>query len=172
MLTAQREDTRTLLAFLDQLPKQPKTTHRRRGDAPDDRRSFLEVQGSRGNRHRDVTWQVLLHLELQEGDVVHRLLQACFQEAGPANQALTKPPLAIAAAAAAGDHSTYWLDPLTERETEVLRCLAEGSSNRQIADELILAEGTVKFYVHTVLDKLGVHNRTQAVIEAKRQNII
>jgi LuxR family maltose regulon positive regulatory protein len=64
------------------------------------------------------------------------------------------------------------IEPLTAREVEVLRAMAEGFSNHEIAEKLILAEGTVKFYVHAVLAKLGVHNRTQAVIEGKKQNII
>ncbi|TRZ50938.1 hypothetical protein D4S03_05920 [bacterium] len=64
------------------------------------------------------------------------------------------------------------VEPLTAREIEVLQAMAEGLSNRQIAEKFILAEGTVKFYVHAVLEKLGVHNRTLAVIEAKKQKII
>jgi LuxR family maltose regulon positive regulatory protein len=63
-------------------------------------------------------------------------------------------------------------DPLTPREVDVLRLLAEGMSNRAIAEKLVLAEGTVKYYVHTVLDKLGVSNRTQAGIEAKKHKLI
>jgi LuxR family maltose regulon positive regulatory protein len=63
-------------------------------------------------------------------------------------------------------------DPLTPREADVLRLLAEGMSNRAIAEKLVLAEGTVKYYVHTVLDKLGVSNRTQAGIEAKKHKMI
>jgi LuxR family maltose regulon positive regulatory protein len=50
--------------------------------------------------------------------------------------------------------------------------MAEGLSNNQIAEKLILAEGTIKFYVHSVLEKLGVHNRTQAVMEAKKIKLI
>jgi LuxR family maltose regulon positive regulatory protein len=50
--------------------------------------------------------------------------------------------------------------------------MAEGLSNRQIANQLILSEGTVKFYVHAVLEKLRVHNRTQAIIQAKERNLI
>jgi LuxR family transcriptional regulator, maltose regulon positive regulatory protein len=64
------------------------------------------------------------------------------------------------------------VEPLTAREVEILQAMAEGLSNRQIAEKFILAEGTVKFYVHAVLEKMGVHNRTQAVIEAKKQKMI
>jgi LuxR family maltose regulon positive regulatory protein len=64
------------------------------------------------------------------------------------------------------------VEPLTSREIEILQAMAEGLSNHQIADKYILAEGTVKFYVHAILAKLGVHNRTQAVIEAKKLKVI
>ena len=58
------------------------------------------------------------------------------------------------------------LAELTERERAVLELLASGKSNRQIANRLSLTEGTVKGYVSTVLDKLGVQDRTQAALLA------
>lgn len=54
--------------------------------------------------------------------------------------------------------------PLTQRQRDVLRCLREGKSNKQIAYELGLSEGTVKIHVTAVMRSLGVRNRTQAVI--------
>ncbi|GAA1088312.1 response regulator [Nocardiopsis composta] len=57
-------------------------------------------------------------------------------------------------------------EPLTPRETEILRLLAGGFTNREIADALFLAEGTVKNHVSTVLAKLGVKDRTRAVLRA------
>jgi LuxR family maltose regulon positive regulatory protein len=74
--------------------------------------------------------------------------------------------------ASSRDQTSILVEPLTARETEILKLMAEGLSNSQIAAKLILAEGTVKFYVHSVLEKLGVHNRTQAVMEAKKIKII
>jgi DNA-binding NarL/FixJ family response regulator len=56
--------------------------------------------------------------------------------------------------------------PLSDRELDVLRLLAGGCSNREIAAELFLAEGTVKNHVTTVLGKLGVRDRTQAALRA------
>jgi LuxR family maltose regulon positive regulatory protein len=64
------------------------------------------------------------------------------------------------------------VEPLTPREQDVLRLLAQGFSNRQIAEKLILSEGTVKFYVHTVMEKLGVRSRTQAIVKAREINLL
>ena len=57
-------------------------------------------------------------------------------------------------------------DPLTERETEILRFMAGGYSNREIAGALRLAEGTVKNHISSILSKLGVRDRTRAVLKA------
>jgi DNA-binding NarL/FixJ family response regulator len=57
-------------------------------------------------------------------------------------------------------------DPLTERETEILRLMAGGYSNKEIANALTVAEGTVKNHVSSILSKLGVRDRTRAVLKA------
>lgn len=57
-------------------------------------------------------------------------------------------------------------DPLTERETEILRLMAGGYSNKEIANSLNVAEGTVKNHVSNILSKLGVRDRTRAVLKA------
>jgi DNA-binding NarL/FixJ family response regulator len=63
-------------------------------------------------------------------------------------------------------------EPLSEREREVLRLLADGLSNREIAAQLVLAEGTIKNHVSTILDKLHAANRTQAARVAREQGLI
>src|ERR1041385_7967464 len=65
------------------------------------------------------------------------------------------------------EHSDSISEPLSEREVEILRLIAHGASNREIADKLFLAEGTVKNHVTNILGKLGVRDRTQAAIKAK-----
>ncbi|MCY1138989.1 response regulator transcription factor [Actinoplanes sp. Pm04-4] len=62
--------------------------------------------------------------------------------------------------------------PLSEREREVLRLLAGGRSNREIAAAMFLAEGTVKNHVTTILGKLGVRDRTQAALRARELGLL
>lgn len=57
-------------------------------------------------------------------------------------------------------------DPLTTRETEILRLMASGFSNKEIANSLDVAEGTVKNHVSNILSKMGVRDRTRAVLKA------
>ena len=61
---------------------------------------------------------------------------------------------------------------LTPRELDVLRLLAEGFANKQIAGRLVVSEKTVKTHVSSILSKLGVQDRTQAALLAVRQNLL
>ena len=63
-------------------------------------------------------------------------------------------------------------EPLSARELEVLRLLAAGKSNQQIADELVVVRDTVKKHVGHILDKLGAANRTQAVARARALGLL
>jgi DNA-binding NarL/FixJ family response regulator len=63
-------------------------------------------------------------------------------------------------------------DPLTDREIEVLRLMTGGFSNREIADSLHMAEGTVKNHISNILAKLGVRDRTRAVLKALEQGLV
>jgi NarL family two-component system response regulator LiaR len=62
-------------------------------------------------------------------------------------------------------------DPLTEREVEILRCVAQGLSNQEIADVLVLSERTVRTHVTNILTKLHLANRTQAALYALREGL-
>ncbi len=61
---------------------------------------------------------------------------------------------------------------LTEREQEVLNALAQGLSNREIADKLTITEGTVKNHVSSLIDKMGVRDRTQAILKGQELGLI
>ena len=64
------------------------------------------------------------------------------------------------------------VEPLSEREREVLVMLAQGIPNKEIADRLHIAEGTVKNHVSNILGKLQVQNRTQAANFARKQGLV
>ena len=64
------------------------------------------------------------------------------------------------------------VESLTERELEVLRLIAAGLSNQEIAQELIITVGTVKRHVHNIYGKLGVQNRIQAAARANQLNLL
>jgi two-component system NarL family response regulator len=61
---------------------------------------------------------------------------------------------------------------LTERELEVLRLVAQGMANKDIAKELFISENTVKNHVRNILDKLRLHSRMEAVVYAVRENLL
>ncbi len=63
------------------------------------------------------------------------------------------------------------VDPLTEREVEVLRLVAQGMTNDEIAAQLVVSERTVRTHVSHILDKLHLANRTQAALYALREGI-
>ena len=63
-------------------------------------------------------------------------------------------------------------DALTPRQEEVLRLLAEGKSNLEIADSIFISEGTVKAHVRAILRKLGARDRTQAIMVAMRRGLV
>jgi DNA-binding NarL/FixJ family response regulator len=63
-------------------------------------------------------------------------------------------------------------EPLTERETEVLQLVAEGKSNQEIAQSLVISESTVKNHLRNILGKLHLRNRIQAAVYAVRQGLV
>lgn len=81
----------------------------------------------------------------------------------------------IVRAALAADHDFPSLDPpdpLTPREVEVLRLMVGGYSNREIADALHVAEGTAKNHISNILSKLGVRDRTRAVLKGLEMGLV
>jgi LuxR family maltose regulon positive regulatory protein len=79
-------------------------------------------------------------------------------------------PHPAAAALQPGTHPL--IEPLSERELEVLRLIVAGYSNREIADRLVIAVSTVKWYVNAIYGKLQVESRTKAIARARELNIV
>lgn len=96
-------------------------------------------------------------------DYIHTLLAACDAEqrtpAPPAHHPLASPAQALA-------------EPLSERELEVLRLVAQGLSNREIGERLFLALNTVKGYNRVIFEKLQVARRTEAVARARELGLL
>ncbi|MBI5936293.1 MAG: response regulator transcription factor [Betaproteobacteria bacterium] len=80
------------------------------------------------------------------------------------------PPQLLGSAAEIADGSV--LSRLTDRQREVLRLLADGKTNKQICRDLELSEGTVKVHLNAVYRVLGVANRTEAALLARRLNLV
>lgn len=118
--------------------------------------------GARGYLLKDVTLDQLTHAvhalagggTLIAPSITDRLLRAITSGPSPVGEGA--PPV----------------QPLTERETEVLRLVAHGYANRQIAEILVLSEGTVKNHVSSLLAKLGARDRTNAVLRALHEGLL
>jgi DNA-binding NarL/FixJ family response regulator len=72
----------------------------------------------------------------------------------------------------AGTKKRLTLDTLTPRETEILKYLARGKSNREIAEALVISAGTVKTHIQRLTPKLGVSDRTQAAVRAVEAGLL
>ncbi|MFW6184261.1 MAG: helix-turn-helix domain-containing protein, partial [Chloroflexota bacterium] len=70
------------------------------------------------------------------------------------------------------EHTMPLAEPLTAREQEVLSLVGQGRTNRQIAEELVLAHGTVRWYLRQIYAKLGVEGRREAVARARALGLI
>lgn len=99
------------------------------------------------------------YLDPQVAQKVARLLKPGAQAAAPSA------PVGAA-------HSSFQGPALSSREREILKLIAEGESNQEIADKLYLSLGTVKSYVRMVLNKLSVDDRVQAAAKAVREGLI
>jgi ATP/maltotriose-dependent transcriptional regulator MalT len=81
------------------------------------------------------------------------------------------PPLAASGDARAS-RTTDWVEPLTEREREVLRLIGTGATNAEIAAQLIVSIGMVKWYTTQIYGKLGVKSRIHAVVRSRELRLL
>ncbi|GAA3446633.1 response regulator [Planomonospora venezuelensis] len=113
---------------------------------------------------------LLKDLPARELAAAVRLAHAGVVQFDPAAAARLASALTRPGAAAPPDDRT---DPaLTGRETEVLRLVARGATNREIAESLYLSEGTVKNHISRILGRLGLRDRTQAAIYARDRGLL
>jgi len=119
-----------------------------------------------------------LSLTAQEQIDLHRRAATWFEAHGWPESAAHQGRLAAEASAHAGvgrrptSAPQPLIEPLSERELEVLRLIAAGYSNQEIADRLIIAQGTVKRHINNIYGKLQVGSRTQAVAAARDLHIL
>ncbi|MBN1452314.1 MAG: response regulator transcription factor [Anaerolineales bacterium] len=115
---------------------------------------YVRIFADEGKSLLDLIEQCYDRLEVSSA-YLNELLDVIRRETEIAHLSISRP-------ASAKD-----LISLTRRELDVLHLLADGKSNQEIADALVLSLNTVKKHVANILDKLGVANRTQAVMNAK-----
>ena len=97
---------------------------------------------------------------------IAKLLAAFEEEPALARAEMAQPEMGI------GPKLAILVEPLSQRETEVLELLALGLSNREIADRLILSPHTIRSHTYNLYGKLGVHSRTQAVARARELGLL
>ena len=139
--------------------------------------SLLRVQAHQALGRRDLAEEALAtavrlaapenyrRLFLDEGEAIAALLPRVRQVA---------PAFVDAVLADFGQGSVVQplLEPLSEREVEVMRLVADGRSNREIADQLFVTVGTVKKHLNNVYGKLGVARRTEAVAQVRELGLL
>lgn len=105
------------------------------------------------------------------GEPMVQLLQTAAA-AGIALDFVTRLLGAFAATEEAGLAPKALIEPLSERELEVLRLIAAGLTNREIAEQLVIAHGTAKRHISNIYGKLGVGSRTQVVARARELRLL
>ena len=129
-------------------------------DTPDDALRFLQ------DALKKAQPEGMLRTFVDKGEPMKALLERLRPQGGE-----SKPYILAILAAFGGtgrpSKSQSLVEPMSERELQILRLLADGLSNREIAERLVISIGTTKSHVHHVLEKMGVDSRMQAVAKAR-----
>jgi DNA-binding NarL/FixJ family response regulator len=104
-------------------------------------------------------------------DVLAEAIRAASRGDSPLQPSVARKVLQRLRASTPTGPEAHITEPLTHRELDVLRLLGSGATNRDIADNLALSEGTVKNYISTILSKTGLRDRTQAALYAVRHGL-
>ena len=106
-------------------------------------------------------------LFVNEGEPLQRLLKAAVQQAHSSKYALH-----LLSYFGEADESQPLVDPLSERELEILALIAAGLKNQEIADQLIISLNTVLYHNKNIYGKLGVSKRALAIAKARELNLL
>jgi DNA-binding NarL/FixJ family response regulator len=99
-------------------------------------------------------------------------LVACVRDVHRGGQCIDRETLALALGSEAARQHNSSGSPLTPRETEIVRLVAQGLRNKELANRLSITEGTVKIHLHNIYDKLGVDGRLELVLCAQQKGLV
>jgi LuxR family maltose regulon positive regulatory protein len=106
------------------------------------------------------------------GEPMKFLLERLKSEGGELKDYVLTLLAAFAGESARGSRAQPLVEAMSERELEILRLMAKGLSNRQIAERLVITVGTAKSHVHHILEKMGTESRTQAAAKARELGLV
>jgi LuxR family maltose regulon positive regulatory protein len=122
-----------------------------------------------------------VRIYLQEGEVVAEMLQTWLKSPTSRSGSTSLKPSRVKnlldqfapdQSSEGARTSKDWIEPLTGREREVLQLLALGLSNQEIAERMVVSQGTVKTHVHNLIGKLGAQSRTHVLARAKELDLL
>jgi LuxR family maltose regulon positive regulatory protein len=109
---------------------------------------------------------------VDKGEPMKFLLERMKSEGGEMEDYVLTLLSAFGGEVAGGSKEQLLVEPMSERELEILRLLADGLSNREIAERLVITVGTTKSHVHHILEKMGSDSRMQAVAKARELGLL
>jgi LuxR family maltose regulon positive regulatory protein len=134
--------------------------------SPKEALHFLREALQRGQSDR------FIRTFVDRGEPLKFLLERLKAEGGELKEYVLTLLSAFEGESARGSRSQPLVEAMSERELEILRLLADGLSNREIASRLVITVGTTKSHVHHILEKLGTGSRMQAAAKAREMGII